>query len=71
MTYREEVLATADSHEEARMLARTLPRPRLVRLGEDRRWSVIRLRPAQWEPAAGRDGTDPDLSGGEESIGVA
>ena len=51
LTYREHVLATADSQEDARVLARHLPRPSAVRETDDGQWAVVQLLPARWEPA--------------------
>lgn len=51
LTYREHVLATADSEDDARVQARHLPRPSAVRQQNDGTWVVVQLLPARWEPS--------------------
>ena len=50
LTYREHILATAENQDDARMLARRLPRPSAVRQQDDGQWAVVQLLPARWEP---------------------
>ena len=52
MTFSEKVLATADDRDDARELARSLPRPNMVRQADDGSWMVLQLLPAKWVPAA-------------------
>ncbi|MEM9204463.1 MAG: hypothetical protein AAGC53_22715 [Actinomycetota bacterium] len=51
LTYREHVLGTAATEQEARVMARHLPRPSAVRETEDGQWNVVQLLPAKWEPS--------------------
>jgi hypothetical protein len=50
LTYREHVLAQAETEEEARVMARHLPRPSAIRRHDDGQWVVVQLLPARWEP---------------------
>lgn len=52
MTYHEKVLAMADDRDEARRIARTLPRPNAVRQVDVGKWAVVKLLPTKWSPAA-------------------
>ena len=51
MSYSDKVLATAATRDEARALARTLPRPSSVRQTDGGEWIVVQLLPAKWSPA--------------------
>ena len=50
LTYREHALGVAATEDEARVMARHLPRPSAVRQQADGTWAVLQLLPARWEP---------------------
>ncbi len=52
VTYRTKILARAATRDDARVLARTLPRPSSIRQLDDGSWAVVQLLPTPWEPRA-------------------